>query len=140
MPVFERRRRDEPAKEPKITGYRASLRYRVTSRNVKTFGTLLDVLVAAGANNLSGIRFFVIEHVELANEARRRAIADARRSATVLAAAANVKLGPPLTIQDTGGVSVPQPRSLALRASSMPIAPGQVSARARVRVVFSLLD
>ena len=142
VPVYERRRRSEPAMEPKITGYRANLRYRIASRKIKTFGTLLDVLVEAGANNVSGVRFFVTEHTKIANEARRRAIADARRSAAVLATAAGVKLGPAIRIEDNGGVSVPQPvaRSMSLRSASMPIAPGQVSARAQVRVVFSLLD
>ncbi len=140
VPVFERRPRGQPAQAPKISGYRATLRYRITARQVKTFGKLLDVLVKAGANNLSGIRFFVTDQHKLANEARRRAVQDARRAASVLAAAAGVKLGPAIKIEDIGGIAIPRPRGLSMRAESVPIAPGEVSAKARVRVVFAIVD
>ena len=142
FPVYERRRRNEPAHEPKLTGYRASLSYRVTSKQIKTFGELIDALVKAGVNNISGIRFYVTDHISMAKEARRRAIEDARRAAQVMAAAAGVKLGSALKIQDSGGVAVPRSYAVArtLRASSMPVAPGQVSARARVHIVFSIHD
>ncbi|MEQ8194216.1 MAG: SIMPL domain-containing protein [Rhodospirillales bacterium] len=140
MPVFERRPRGEPSEAPKITGYRATLRYRVTVRDVKSFGKLLDALVKAGANDLSGIRFFVTEQEKLIDEARRRAVQDARRAAGVLAGSAGVKLGKAIGIEEIGGPSLPQPRGLAMRAESVPIAPGEVSARARVRVVFAIRD
>ncbi|MEX2449446.1 MAG: SIMPL domain-containing protein [Rhodospirillales bacterium] len=140
VPVFEQRPRTEPSAAPKITGYRASLRYRVVARDVKSFGTLLDGLVKAGANDLSGIRFFVTSREKLIDDARRRAVQDARRAAQTLADAAGVKLGAAIGIEDVGGPSLPQPRGLAMRAESVPIAPGEVTARARVHVVFAILD
>jgi len=142
IPVYERRQRGEPVKEPKITGYRASLSYRISSKKIKSFGPLIDALVKVGANNISGIRFYVTDHITMANEARRRAVEDARKAAQVMADAAGVKLGPAIRIQDSGGAS-PRPRfakTMALQAASMPIAPGQVSARSRVSIVFSIYD
>ena len=148
VPVYKRRRHGEPVEEPKITGYRASLRYQVASKKIKTFGTLIDALAKAGANNISGIRFYVTEHTVMANEARKKAVEDARQAAQVMAAAAGVKLGPAMTIQDSGGVTVPRKRMMSMSVSAsrqvqaerMPVAPGQVSARARVHIVFSIHD
>jgi len=53
-----------------------------------------------------------------------------------------------MTIQDSGGVTVPRKRMMSMSVSAsrqvqaerMPVAPGQVSARARVHIVFSIHD
>jgi uncharacterized protein YggE len=108
VPVYKRRRRGEPVEKPKITGYQASLRYQISSKKIKTFGTLIDALVKAGANKIAGIHFYVTDHTSMANDARKRAVEDARRAAHVMATAAGVKLGPAMTIQDSGGVAVPE--------------------------------
>jgi uncharacterized protein YggE len=56
------------------------------------------------ANVVSGIRFGVQEPTQLLDEARTKAMIDARRKAEIYANAAGVKLGRPLSVQEVGAV------------------------------------
>ena len=56
---------------------------------------MIDVLVGAGANEIGGINFTVTQASKHLDEAREKAIADARRKAEIYAKAAGVTLGEP---------------------------------------------
>ena len=56
---------------------------------------VIDVLVGAGANEIGGINFTVTQASKHLDEAREKAIADARRKAEIYAKAAGVTLGEP---------------------------------------------
>ena len=59
---------------------------------------MIDTLVGAGANEIGGINFMVSQASKLLDEAREKAVADARRKAEIYAKAAGVTLGAPLSI------------------------------------------
>jgi len=99
-----------------ITGYRASNRVTVRIRDVTKVANVIDVLVGAGANDISGINFMVSQASKLLDEAREKAIADARRKAEIYAKAAGVTLGEPLSISEEGA---PTPVFRGKMASTM---------------------
>ena len=79
-----------------IVGYRASNRVTIKLRDVAKVAGVIDTLVAAGANDIGGINFTVSQASKLLDEAREKAVADARRKAEIYAKAAGVTLGAPL--------------------------------------------
>ena len=71
-PVYERTNGNR-SQRPKISGYRAQQRLRVTVHQIDTAGEVLDTLVKAGANDVGGIGFSISKRAELVDEARRKA-------------------------------------------------------------------
>ena len=76
-----------------ITGYRASNRVTVRIRDVGKVAGVIDTLVGSGANDIGNISFEVSQESKLLDEAREKAVADARRKAEIYARAAGVTLG-----------------------------------------------
>lgn len=139
-PIFERAERGTVT--PRIIGYRVVNRIEVKVRALAGLGAMLDALVAAGADRLDGIRFSISEPAPLADKARLRAMADARRKAELYAKAGGVSVGRVLDIAEQG-VHVPRPRLLQateMRARAVPIAPGEQRLTATVTVVYEIDD
>ncbi len=137
-PIFERRQSGTAT--PRIIGYRVVNQIEVKVRELARLGAMLDALVAAGADRTDGIRFSIKEPAPLADKARRRAMADARRKAELYAEAAGVGVGRVLEIAEQG-VSVPRPRLLQateMRARAVPISPGEQRVSATVTVVYEI--
>lgn len=122
-----------------ITGYRASNRVTVKLHDVTGIGAVIDALVAAGANDISGISFTVSNASKLLDDARSKAIDDAHRKAQIYAQAAGVTLGTPLSISEEG---TPGPimyrRMAAPMAAATPIAPGEETLRVMVSVTYTI--
>lgn len=118
----------QPSAPPRITGYRVSNQVTVRVAGVEKVGGVLDQLVAAGANEMGGISFSIGDPDPLLDEARKRALADARRKAELYAASAGVRLGRLLAIEEVaGGGPGPMPVAARMEASAaVPIAPGQL--------------
>ncbi len=102
--------------QARITGYGVSNQITVIVRDLERIGGVLDDVVAAGANNVSGPEFFIERPEALEDEARRLAIADARRRAGVLAEAAGARIGDVDAILEAP-MARPMPR--AVRMSRM---------------------
>jgi uncharacterized protein YggE len=83
------------------TTYSVDNTVNVTVRNLSTLGQLLDAVVKAGANNINGINFDVIDKTAAISQARKLAIADAQAQAQELASAAGVTLGDLLSLNAT---------------------------------------
>ena len=133
-------RQGRPDAPPQITGYRASNTLSIRVRDMAKLGTVLDGLVDAGANEMHGVRLTVGAPDKPLDEARGKAMDNARHKAELLAKAAGVNLGRVTSISEETGVSA-QPRMYALaeRASvPVPVAAGEVELKATVRVVYAL--
>jgi uncharacterized protein YggE len=126
---------------PVIDGYTVSNMVTARVRDLDRLGGLLDRVVSDGANQLRGISFSIAETGDLMNEARKRAVADARARAEVLAAAAGVRLGEILTIND-GGAHRPSPAPMyAMRAEAamdVPMEAGEQTVQASVNIVYAI--
>lgn len=123
-----------------VVGYRASNRVTVKLRDVAKVATIIDVLVGAGANELGGINFTVSQASKLLDDAREKAIADARRKAEIYAKAAGVTLGEPLGISEEGGSGPPVFRSkmAAPMAAGAPVAQGEETLSVSVSVSWAI--
>jgi len=122
-----------------IAGYRASNRVTIRVRDVTKVASVIDTLVGAGANEIGGINFVVSQASKLLDEARERAVADARRKAEIYAKAAGVTLGAPLGISEEGN-SAPAPyrRMAAGMAASAPVAQGEETLAVTVSVSWAI--
>jgi hypothetical protein len=123
-----------------VLGYTASNMVTVRVRAIDTVGSVLDASVTDGANTLNGIAFGLTDPVPAADEARKAAVADARRKAELLAAAAGVELGPIVSISETQGfVPMPMMAGAAFdRSAAVPVAAGEMSVGASVSMTFEI--
>ena len=76
----------------RVIGYAVSNQMAVKVRDLDAVGTLLDAVVAEGANQIHGISFFVEDTAAAASQARTLAVEDAMRKADELAAAAGLEV------------------------------------------------
>jgi uncharacterized protein YggE len=122
-----------------IVGYRASNRVTIRLRDVAKVASVIDTLVAAGANDIGGINFMVSQASKLLDEAREQAIADARRKAEIYAKAAGVTLGAPLSISEEGNAApVPYRKMAAGMAATAPVAQGEETLAVTVSVSWAI--
>jgi uncharacterized protein YggE len=129
----------DQSRPPAIVGYRVVNQVRIIARDLARLGEVLDQSVTLGANQLGGIHFEASNAEALKDEARRQAMANAQRRATLYAEAAGVELGHVLTIsEETYG---PSPRPMAraaMAAEAVPIERGSVMLEVRVNVSWAL--
>jgi uncharacterized protein YggE len=125
----------------RIVGFQASNQVSVKVRTLDRLPAVLDAVMGAGANTMSGIHFTVSEPSKLLDQARAEAVADARRKAELLAKAAGVGIGRATAIVEGGGQPVPYRRmaAAAAPAAPVPIAIGEQTLRVHVSVTFELL-
>ncbi|MCA0432527.1 MAG: SIMPL domain-containing protein [Proteobacteria bacterium] len=130
------------AQPPKVVGYDVSNTVNVTVRKLDMLGSLLDKGVSSGTNQINGINFMVSQPDTYLDEARKLAVADARRKAELFAAAAGIGLGEIVAIGE-GGASAPSPvfTKYARAAASdapVPVAQGEQSLTADVSITWSI--
>lgn len=126
-----------------INGYSASNMLTVRVRALDTVGGVLDAVVADGANALNGISFGLQDASAATDEARKNAVADARRKAELYAAAAGVKLGRVVGISEQGSFMPPMPMAMdamGMKAGAVPVAAGALSVGATVSLTFELAE
>jgi uncharacterized protein len=124
-----------------IVGYRASNRVTIRLKDVAKVASVIDTLVGAGANDIGNIDFMVSNASKLLDDAREKAVADARRKADIYAKAAGVTLGAPLSISEG---DAPQPVFRGKMAAPMaaaaptPIAQGEETLSVSVAVTWAI--
>jgi uncharacterized protein YggE len=125
-------------------GFIVSNQVGVVVRDLKKTGAVLNAVLDAGANNISGPDF-VIEHPQpLERKALEMAVEDAKAKAVVLAQAAGASLGSVISLQE-GATFQPGPRPMMMRSEAklaasaeVPIATGEDTVQATVSASFSL--
>ena len=143
-PVWDHRTYDSGG-SPRIVGFSAQNTVTVRVRALDGLGELLDGVLGAGGNTFNGLAFGFLEPRPLEDEARRRAVADARAKAELLTAAAGVALGPVVSIAEGGGYAPPMPEfRMAMAADSMPapvpVAAGELSIAVSVTIVWEIVN
>lgn len=138
--VAPRYDRPERGEANRIVGYQVSNQVAVRVRDLDGLGVLLDRLIGAGANQMNGIQFYVDDTDALMDDARRKAVADARRKADLYADEAGVRIKRVVSISEHGA-QAPQPMFRAMaadRAESVPVARGEQTISASVSVVYEI--
>ena len=129
------------SQEPRIVGYQATNTVMIRSRDIKNFGKVLDALVSAGANQVSGPSFQLSDPSMANDEARVSAVKAARARAELYARAAGLRVVRIVSISESGGYSPPQPmyaRAMKVESDSTPISAGEVEAAVSVAMQFEL--
>lgn len=114
----------------------------VTLHDLAKIGDILTAAVSAGANNIYGVSFDVIDKTTALANARKLAVQDAQTQASSLAEAAGVKLGdvqsinyynsyPVMAEGKGGGVAMS-----AAPMASVPVTPGQLTFTVDVNIVY----
>lgn len=133
------RRQGRDGQPPEITGYEVTNQVRVKVRDLPSLGRVLDQQVGQGANLVHGIQFGRQEPVPLQDEARKRAMADARRKAELYAGAASLRVGRVVAVQEAGAASSrPEMAPRMAMSAAVPVAPGEQEIQASVTVTFTL--
>lgn len=133
-------RREAGKGPPRIVGYRVSKRVRVTVRDLTRLGAMLDRLAAARNTIVGRVRYRVGELEPLIDEARQKAVKDARRRAALYAKSVGVRLGKVQRIVERG-LRLPQPprqASAGGRRGAGSVIPGRQEVRAIIGVTFAI--
>jgi uncharacterized protein YggE len=131
---------------PRIVGYRASNSVQLRVRDLQGLGTLLDALVAAGSNNVTGPNFTVEQPAGGLSGARDRAMAEADRQAADYARRAGAKRARLLAVTE-GIANYGRPYDMQVFAVSeqsagarmaTPVSPGQVTSTVNLVATYAL--
>ena len=121
----------------KITGYSANTTLTIKVKDIEKVNDVIDATTKAGANNVASLGFTTSERSEFENEARKNAVADAKKKAENAANIAGFRLGKLVNYSESlnGG---PRPIPFALdkaESTSTNVEPG--SDEIQVTVVLS---
>jgi uncharacterized protein YggE len=131
---------------PQIVGYNVTNTVQVTARDLAKLGELLDAVITAGANQLNGISFRIDGAESLLDNARKKAMADAKKKADLMAGEAGVVVGPPVSIRDeqtpVQPIFQPMMQTMGMFAApaapSLPVASGEQELSVTVYIVYEL--
>lgn len=114
---------------PKLTGYDVSNNVAVIVHKIGSIGDLLDKAVTSGSNQINGISFSIANPQAAMDEARKKAVTDAKRKAELYVAATSVTLGNVISLSEGGDNYQPpmpmQSKMMAADSSPVPIAQGE---------------
>ncbi len=138
-------RRWDDSKET-LFGYRVTNTVTAKIRDIDRAGAIIDAVAEAGGDltRINGISFSIDDPSAYQEEAREKAMADAKAKAEQLAALAGVTLGKPTYISEWG-IQVPYPlavmeAAVSAPAVSTPISPGEMDISLSVQVVYGIID
>lgn len=131
---------DRSGQPPRLIGYRVTNEVRIVVRRIEDLGALIDAVVATGSNQINAVTFEIDQAESIEDSARRMAMSDAHRKASLYAQEARVPLGSVLRVEEISGLA-PMPQmgiTMAQEARAVPIAPGRQKIRQAVRVTFAI--
>jgi uncharacterized protein YggE len=136
-------RNDGTQEPPRITGYEVRNTVTVKVRDLTKLGGVLDTAVTEGSNQIDGLSFDIAKKDELLNEARKKALADARAKADLYAEAAGVKLGRLRELSEQTGSGYPPPRPMTMRmeakaAADVPVEAGEQEISVNVTATWEI--
>jgi uncharacterized protein len=110
----------------RITGYNANTNLTVTIREVDKANQVIDAATQAGANQVGGVQFDNADQTKFQDEARQKAVADAKKKAENAARIAGFTLGKLVNYQESFGGAGPRPVFMAAEKAMDTAAPTQV--------------
>lgn len=136
FPTYDQRMQGE---RPRVNGYTARNIVVARVRDLPSLGGILDRATQFGGNSIQSISFGIADTSELMNDARKKAVADARAKAELYATAAGARVGNVISISESSGArAYPVPMARAEMASDVPIAEGEMNLSTNVHIVFEL--
>jgi len=137
---------DREKEEEIVVGYRVTNKVNAKIREIDKTGTVIDAVAAVGGDltRIDSIDFSVDDPSAYYEEARAKAMADAKTKAEQLAELADAKLGKATYISESSQAPPPiYPRAMtemgAAPAPETPISPGEMEISLTVQVAYALL-
>jgi len=131
-------------KEKEITiGYRVTNMVTAKIRDIKKTSSIIDAVAEAGGDltRIDNISFSIDDPSQYRNEARDKAVVDAKAKAEQLATLSGVRLGKPTYISESVFYPVYRPPSKVEEAAPVtPISPGELEISLDVQIVYAILD
>jgi uncharacterized protein YggE len=113
---------DYSAGKQKLTGYEASSNLTIKVRVIDRANAVVDAATANGANEVGGISFGIDDKTKAEDEARKLAVAEAKKKAETAAKTAGFALGRIINYQESQG---PELRPMAMYdKGAIPVAGG----------------
>lgn len=138
-------RYDQARQQSVITGYQVTNTVVAKIRTIDNVGPIIDASAKAGGDltRVQGVSFGVDDPTPYLNQAREKAMADAKAKADQMASLAGVSLGKPVSISESSyqpPVPVPIMRSAAPATDGQtPISPGEMSITVNVQIVYPIV-
>ena len=134
---------DSNGNPSEVTSFQVQNLVNVVVRNIAGVGDVLDGAVAAGANTIYGVNFYVDDSAAATSQARQLAVQDAQQRAQELADAAGMTLGPVVSISEgysSGPIYGRGGAGMAAQAApSTPIQAGTSIIEVDITVVYQLI-
>ena len=134
---------DSSGNPSEVSNFQVQNMVNVVVRNIENVGPVLDGAVAAGANTVYGVNFYLEDDSAASSEARALAVQDAEKRAQELAEAAGMTLGPVVSITEgySGGPMYGRGGAgmAADSAAAAPIQVGTTTIQVDVTVVYQLI-
>ena len=138
---------DRVKEEETVIGYRVTNTVTAKIRDIDKTGTIIDAVAEAGGDltRISSISFSIDDPSAYYEEAREKAMADAKAKAEQLAELADVTLGKPTYISESTYVppvtrgAVYYEEAVPATAPETPIVPGEMEISLTVQVGYTIL-
>ena len=135
--------RYQPEQQPILTGYQARNAISIRTARLADAGKLVDAAIKAGANEVQGPEFGLINPDAALDAARTAAVASGRARAELYAAAAGLKIKRITSISEGSAGPDPGPRPMMrtmaeAEASAPPVQPGEIALSVQVTMSFEL--
>jgi len=150
--IRQRTRWDDEQQQEVVIGYRVTNDVVAKIRDMEKIGDIIDAVVAAGGDytRIDDLSFSVDEPSTYYDEAREKAMAEAKAKAEKIAGLAGMKLGEPTYINESastpylGGmgyemaVPAPTPAPAPIIVETPPISPGEIEISVNMQIAYSI--
>ena len=137
---------DRPDRRPAFRGSQVTNRVSVKLREIEETGEVLDALVAAGANDLSGPQFSIEDDDAAKDQARSRAVARGEERARAYARSVGYSDVRVLQISEAIEGNGPMPmmrrqsdQAIVVTGSSAPVQPGTLDTGVNVTITYEMV-
>lgn len=124
----------------RVNGYQANTNLRIKVKDTEKINQVIDAATANGANQVNGVSFEVADKAKAENEAREKAVVEAKKKAEAAASIAGFKLGRIINYsEDFGGPISPSIRSVTLDTKeATQVEPGTSEIKVNVTLSYEL--
>ena len=148
--ISQRTRWDDAQQMEVVIGYRVTNQVVAKIRDMENVSTIIDAVVAAGGDytRINNLNFSVDDPSVYYDEAREKAMADAKDKAQKIAGLADMKLGEPTYISESTvspvyegmvyGLSAPMPVPAPAPAPAPSISPGEIEISVNMQIAYSI--
>ena len=150
--ISQRTRWDDVQQQEVVIGYRVTNQVVAKIRDMEKVRTIIDAVVIAGGDytRINNLNFSVDDPSAYYDEARGKAMADAKDKAEQIASLAGMKLGEPTYISESAvlpvyegmvyGLSAPMPVPAPAPAPAPSISPGEIEISVNMQIAYSLAE